>query len=79
MNVTVADPAGHSYRSPVQFLSCLNLILNAYLLMCTDLLINKDNYDSSILSCFTCSLLICLSWQFVWEYSLFLFPLWTLA
>ena len=61
MNVTVADPAGRSYRSPVQFLSRLNLILNAYLLMYTDLLINKDNDDSSILSCFTYSLHICLS------------------
>jgi len=61
MNVTVADPAGRSYTSPVQFLSRLNLILNAYVLMYTDLLINKDNYDSPILSCFTCSLHICLS------------------
>jgi len=32
MNATVADPAGCSHRSPVQFFSCLNLILNAYLL-----------------------------------------------
>ena len=32
MNVTVADPAEWSHRSPVQFFSCLNLILNAYLL-----------------------------------------------
>jgi len=45
MNVTVADPAGHSYRSLVQFFSRLNLILIAYLLMYTDLLINKNNYD----------------------------------
>jgi len=29
MNVTVADPAGRSYRSPVQFFSRLNLIPNA--------------------------------------------------
>jgi len=29
MNVTVADLAGRSYRSPVQFFSHLNLILNA--------------------------------------------------
>jgi len=28
MNVTVADPAGRSYRSPIQFFSRLNLILN---------------------------------------------------
>jgi len=60
MNVTVADPAGRSYRSPVQFFLRLNLILNAYLLMCTDLLLNKNNYDSFILSCFTCNLHICL-------------------
>jgi len=46
MNVTVADPAGHSYRSP--FFSRLNLILNAYLLMYTDLLINKNNYENFI-------------------------------
>jgi len=45
MNVTVADPAGHSYRSHVQFFSHLNLILIAYLLMYTDLLINKNNYE----------------------------------
>jgi len=44
MNVTVGDPAGRSNRFPVQFFSRLNLILNAYLLMCTDLLINK-NYE----------------------------------
>jgi len=29
MNVTVADPAGRIYRSPVQFFSRLNLIVNA--------------------------------------------------
>jgi len=29
MSVTVADPAGRSYRSFVQFFSRLNLILNA--------------------------------------------------
>jgi len=29
MNVTVADPAGRSYRSPLQLVSRLNLILNA--------------------------------------------------
>jgi len=29
-NVTVADPPGRSYRSPVQFFSRLNIILNAY-------------------------------------------------
>jgi len=29
MDVTVADPAGRSYRSPVQFFSRSNLILNA--------------------------------------------------
>jgi len=29
MNVTVADPARRSYRSPVQFFSHLNLIPNA--------------------------------------------------
>jgi len=46
MNVTVADPVGRSYMSPVQFFSRLNLILNAYLLMYTDLLINKNNYES---------------------------------
>ena len=51
MNVILADPAGRSYRSPVQFFSRLNLILNAYLLMYTDLLINKNNYESFILSC----------------------------
>jgi len=56
MNATVADPAGRSYRPPIQFFSRLNLILNAYLLMYTDLLINKNNYESFILSCFTCSL-----------------------
>jgi len=78
MNVTVADPAGRSYRSPVQFFR-LNLILNAYLLMYADLLINKNNYESFILSYFTCSVHICLSWQFVWLCSLFLFPLWTFA
>jgi len=44
MNVAVADPAGRSYRSPVHFFSCLNLILNAYFLMYTDLLIHKNNY-----------------------------------
>jgi len=45
MNVTVADPAGRSYRSPpVQFFSHLYLILNAYLLMYVDLLINKNNW-----------------------------------
>jgi len=60
MNVTVADPAGRSYRSPVQFFR-LNLILNAYLLMYADLLINKNNYESFILSYFTCSVHICLS------------------
>jgi len=48
INVTVADPAGRSYRSPIQFFSCLNLILNAYLLMDTDLLVNKNNYESFI-------------------------------
>jgi len=31
-NETVADPAGRSYMSPVQFFSCSILILNAYLL-----------------------------------------------
>ena len=46
MNVTVGDPAGCSNRFPVQFFSHLNLILNAYLLMYTDLLINKNNYES---------------------------------
>jgi len=60
MNATVADPAGRSYRPPVQFFSRLNLILNAYFLMYTDLLINKNNYESFILSCFTCSLHISL-------------------
>jgi len=60
MNVTVADHAGRSYRSPVQFFSRLHLILNAYLLIYTDLVINKNNYESFILSCFTCSLHICL-------------------
>jgi len=45
MNVTVGDPAGRSNRFPVQFFSCLNLILNAYLLMYTDLLTNKNNYE----------------------------------
>jgi len=45
MNVTVAVPAGRSYRSLAQFFSRLNLILNAYLLMYTDLLINKNNYE----------------------------------
>ena len=45
MNVTVGDPAGHSNRFPVQFFSCLNVILNAYLLMYTDLLINKNIYE----------------------------------
>jgi len=29
-----------------RFFSRLNLILNAYLLMYTDLLINKNNYES---------------------------------
>jgi len=29
MTVTVVDPAGRGYRSPVQFFSRLNLILNA--------------------------------------------------
>jgi len=48
MNVTVAGPAGRSYRFPVQFFSCLNLILNAYLFMYKDLLINKSNYESII-------------------------------
>jgi len=48
MNVTVADPARRSYRSSVQFFSRLNLSLNAYLLMYTDLLINKNNYESFI-------------------------------
>jgi len=48
MNVTVADPAGRSYRSPVQFFSRLNLILNACLLMYRDLLIYKNNYESFI-------------------------------
>jgi len=48
MNVTVADPAGRSYRYPAQLFSRLNLILNAYLLMHTDLLINKNNYESFI-------------------------------
>ena len=43
--------------------------------MYTHLLINKNNYESFIWSCFTCSLHICLSWQFVWEYSLFVSPL----
>ena len=38
MNVTVADPAGHSYRFPVQFFSHLNLIRNALLLMYMDML-----------------------------------------
>jgi len=33
MNVTAADHAGCSYRSPGQFYSRLNLILNAYLLI----------------------------------------------
>jgi len=45
MNVTVGDPAGCSNRFPVQFFSRLNVILNAYLLMYTDLLINKNNYE----------------------------------
>jgi len=44
MNVTVGDPAGRSNRSAVQFYSRLNLILNAYMLMYTHLLINKNNY-----------------------------------
>jgi len=48
MNATVADPAGRSYRSPVQFYSHLNLIHNACLLMYTHLLINKSNYESFI-------------------------------
>jgi len=48
MNVTVEDPAGCNYRSPVQFFSRLNLILNDYLLMYMDLLINKSNYDSFV-------------------------------
>jgi len=76
MNVTVADPAGRSYRSPAQFFSRLNLILNAYLLMYTDLLINK-NYESFILSCFTCNLHICLKLTVRLRllYSLHLFPL----
>jgi len=49
MNVTVADPAGCSYRyrSPVQLFSRSNLILNAYLLMYMDL-VNKNNYESFI-------------------------------
>jgi len=50
MNATVGDPAGCSYRyrSFVQFFSRSNFILNAYLLMYTDLLINKNNYESFI-------------------------------
>ena len=45
MNVTVGDPAGRSNRFLVQFFSRLNLILNAYMLMYTHLLINKNNYE----------------------------------
>jgi len=48
VNVTVADPAGCSFRSPVQFFSRLNLILNAYLLLYIDLLINKNNCERFI-------------------------------
>jgi len=43
MIVTVADPTERSYKSPVQICSRLNIILNAYLFMYTDLLINKNN------------------------------------
>jgi len=59
MKVTVANPAGRSYRSPVQLFSRLNLILKAHLLMYTDLQTNNNNYESFILSCFTCRLDIC--------------------
>jgi len=81
MNVTVAVPAGRSHRSLAQFFSRLNLILKAYLLMYTDLLINKNNYESFILSCFTCNLHICLKLPVRLRllYSLYLFPLWTFA
>jgi len=48
MNVTVVDPAGCSYRSPVQLFLHLNLTLNACLLMHADLLITKNNHESFI-------------------------------
>ena len=41
-------PCRTQLQVPVQFFSRLNLILNAYLLMYTDLLINKNNFESFI-------------------------------
>jgi len=47
MNVTVADPAGRSYRSPVQFFAFKSH--SKCTVACdTDLLINKNNYESFI-------------------------------
>jgi len=47
MNATVADPAGSVIGLLYSFFT-LNLILDAYLLMYMDLLINKNNYESFI-------------------------------